>query len=92
MDFLLSAGAPRQRDQSPYSCQETHFQHEEKKMKISDFHCFSSYRLWGGAIPLKMFKNWFNLDIEFQFINLLLLAWRSTRPQELIRAKLMAIH
>lgn len=61
-------------------------------MKIFDFHCFSSYRLWGGASPLKMFKNWFNLDIESQFINLLLLAWRSTRPQELIRAKQMAIH
>ena len=25
-------------------------------MKIEDFHCFSSYRLWGGASPLKMFK------------------------------------
>ena len=25
-------------------------------MKIFDFHCFFSYRLWGGAIPLKMFK------------------------------------
>ena len=25
-------------------------------MKIFDFHCFSSYRLWGGASPLKMFK------------------------------------
>ena len=48
-------------------------------MKISYFHCFSSYRLGGGASPLKMFKNRFNLDIESQFINVLLLAWRSTR-------------
>ena len=61
-------------------------------MKIGDFHCFSSYRIGGGASPLKMFKNWFNLETEFQFINCLLLAWRSTRPQELIRAKQMAIH
>ena len=61
-------------------------------MKIFDFHCFSSYRIGGGASPLKMFKNCFNVDTESQFINLLLLAWRSTRPQELIRAKLMGIH
>ena len=92
MGFLLSAGAPVQRDQSPYRCQETHLQHEKKKMKISDFHCFSSYRLQGGASPLKMFKNRFNLDIEFQFINVLLLAWRSTRPQELIRSEFVIIN
>ena len=61
-------------------------------MEISDFHFFSSYRLSGGASPLKMFKNGFNVDIESQFINLLLLAWRSTRPQELIRSERMGIH
>ena len=79
MGFLLSAGAPVQRNQSPNGYQETHFQHE-------------SYRLWDGTSPLKMFKNGFNVDIESQFINVLLLAWCSTRPQELIRSKLMIIH